>query len=104
MKNQKRFHEKTTPYNEAQKIIRVQAIRNYSKIYFMNGNTYVVCRTLQLLQDELPATDFVRVHRSHLINKHFIREISGEQKNVLNLSNGEIIRMSRRQKLQLKAC
>jgi two-component system LytT family response regulator len=103
MNYQKRMSEKTTPYHEAQKIVRVQAIKNYSKIYYINGNTYVVCRTLQLLQDALPETDFVRVHRSHLINRHFIREISGEQKNELRLSNGETIMMSRRQKSRIQA-
>jgi two-component system LytT family response regulator len=103
MNHQKRFSEKTNPYHEAQKIVRVQAIKNYSKIYYINGNTYVVCRTLQLMQDALPETDFVRVHRSHLINRQFIIGISGEQKNELRLSNGETIQMSRRQKFQFVA-
>jgi two-component system LytT family response regulator len=95
-----RIHDNISRDEQPQSIIRVQALKNYSRIYYLNGQNYVVCRTLQVLQNALPPTDFVRVHRSHLVNKHFIHTISGAKKNELQLRNGETIVMSRRQKMK----
>ena len=85
-------------------IIRIEAVSNYSRIYLSNGNTIVVAKVLHLLQDLLPETMFVRVHRSHLVNKQFVENV--KEKNgsrTLLFFNGETIPISRRNKL-IRAC
>ena len=77
-------------------IIRIEAVSNYSRIYLSNGNTIVVAKVLHLLQDLLPETMFVRVHRSHLVNKLFVKAIKGKDKKRLLMNNGEYIGVSRR--------
>ena len=47
--------------------VRIEAVSNYSRIYFADGNTMVVAKVLHLFQNLLPETMFVRVHRSHLV-------------------------------------
>ena len=91
-------------------IIRVQAISNYSKLFFANGNTamvsgktLVVAKVLRWFEEKLVADNFVRVHRGHLVNKKFIREyINGAvyagQGGKVFLSNGELIEVSKRKR------
>jgi two-component system LytT family response regulator len=77
-------------------IIRIQAFSNYSRIYFADGSNMVVAKLLRWFQYSLPDQMFVRVHKSHLINKHFIKDIAGISKKTILLHNGECIEMSRR--------
>jgi two-component system LytT family response regulator len=79
----------------ASDIIRIEALSNYSRIYFADGNTMVVAKVLRLLQDLLPESMFVRVHRSHLVNRQFVKAIKGTDKKRLLMNNGEYIVVSR---------
>jgi two-component system LytT family response regulator len=79
-------------------IIRIQAASNYSRIYFEDGSNMVVAKLLRWFQHSLPDQMFVRVHKSHLVNKHFIKDIAGISKKTIVLNNGESIVMSRRKR------
>lgn len=81
-----------------EEIIRVEAVSNYSRVYFANGNKLVVAKVLRWFQDLLPAEMFVRVHRSHLINRQFVQKIKGHHSKSLLLNNGESIAISKRKK------
>jgi two-component system LytT family response regulator len=56
----------------------------------------VVCQILQWFENLLPVENFVRVHRSHLVNRAFITERPAET--YLLLQNGETIPVSRRRR------
>ena len=84
-------------------IIRIEAMSNYSRIYLSNGNTILVAKVLHLLQDLLPATMFVRVHRSHLINKLFVQSVKGSNRKRLLMNNGEYIGVSRSNSVQIES-
>ena len=84
-------------------IIRIEAVSNYSRIYLSNGNTIVVAKVLHLLQDLLPETMFVRVHRSHLINKLFVQSVKGSNLKRLLMNNGEYIGVSRSNSVQIES-
>ena len=76
-------------------IIRIQSISNYSKLFFRNGKTLVVARVLIRFEKELPG--FVRVHRTHLINREYVsRYFSDCSGDKVELINGELIEVSRR--------
>jgi two-component system, LytTR family, response regulator len=78
-------------------IIRVEALKNYCKIYFKNNqHTLVLSITLIRVQERLPAEMFVRVHRSHLINKLHIKYLKKQPARVIEINNGEYIPISRR--------
>jgi two-component system, LytTR family, response regulator len=80
-----------------QNIVRIQASSNYCKIY-CNHQQYpiTVAKILQWFQNNLPATAFVRTHRTHLVNKSFIQKL--ETNNIV-LLNGERVTISRRRKI-----
>lgn len=85
-------------------IIRVQAISNYSKLYFAGTRkTLVVAKVLRWFEENLVSEKFVRVHRTHIVNKKFISNFENSTVHPahggkLFLSNGELIEVSKRKK------
>jgi two-component system LytT family response regulator len=79
-------------------IIRIQAASNYSCIYFEDGSNMIVAKILRWFQLSLPDQMFVRVHKSLLVNKHFIKNVAGISKKTIILNNGESIVISRRKR------
>jgi two-component system, LytTR family, response regulator len=78
-------------------IIRVEALKNYCKIYFKNNqHTLVVSITLMRVQERLPAEMFVRVHRSHLVNKLHVKRMKKQPVRVVEMTNGACVPISRR--------
>jgi two-component system, LytTR family, response regulator len=87
---------------QAELIIRVKSISNYSKIYFAGSQPMTVAKVLHWFEDRLPIQLFTRVHRSHLVNKMFIDTINNAANANLVLTNGEHIPISRRRKMLVK--
>jgi two-component system LytT family response regulator len=85
----------------AEQIVRIEGSSNYSKIYFVTGQPLTVAKVLHWFEDHLPPQMFVRVHRSHVVNRLFVQEINGSNYSNLLLTNGESIVMSRRKKTTL---
>lgn len=84
----------------ARQIIRIQASSNYCRIYFNDGrHVLTVAKVLQWFQQQLPAEQFIRIHRSHLVNKNYM---SCCLPGAVVLHNGETIGISRRRKKDVK--
>ena len=80
-------------------IIRVEACSNYCRIYFTNQQKeLVVSKVLHWVQQRLPADMFVRVHRSHLVNRMYVEKVTGRAPKLIALTNGEQVPVSRRKK------
>ncbi|MES2774927.1 MAG: LytTR family DNA-binding domain-containing protein [Bacteroidota bacterium] len=84
-----------------EQIIRVEALNNYSIIFFDKGQPLTVAKVLHWFEEVLPSAMFARVHRSHLVNKMYMQEISGTNYGTLVLNNGDKISMSWRKKLMV---
>ena len=67
-------------------IFYAQSIKDYMMLYTKNGN-YIVHMTMKYLSELLPSSQFLRVHRSYIINKIFIKSIS---KNQIQVNDVEI--------------
>ena len=83
-------------------IIRIEAVRNYSRVYFTDGTKMVALKVLQWFEKSLPASMFVRVNRSHLINMQFVKTIKGIDTKTLLMDSGDYIVVSRRKKDRLQ--
>ncbi|HET9431121.1 MAG TPA: LytTR family DNA-binding domain-containing protein, partial [Chitinophagaceae bacterium] len=86
---------------EVEAIIRIEAISNYSKLYFTGGRTLVVAKVLRWFEEKLAVHGFIRVHKKHLLNKSYIRDyvrgtLQQSQGGKVELSNGEWISVSKR--------
>lgn len=79
-----------------QNIIRVEANSSYCKIYFANEYPLTVAKVLHWFEKKLPDDSFCRIHRTHIVNRRFISEVSMDNK--LTLVNGDQLQISRRKK------
>jgi two-component system, LytTR family, response regulator len=89
-----------TIIKQAQHIIRVQASSNYCRIY-CDDEPYpiTVARLLAWFQELLPKQDFIRTHRTHLVNRQYIK---CKRDGHMLLLNGETICISRRKWNEVK--
>lgn len=84
-------------------IIRCEVVRNYVVIHDINGNQYIVSRSMKECEEILEPAGFIRVHQSHLINiEHLRRYIKGEGGEV-EMFDGTRVDVSRRLKDNLLA-
>ncbi len=82
----------------AQQIIRIQAISNYSKLFFDNGKSLVVAKVLRWFEEQEILVPFVRIHRSHLLNLQYIKSYSGDKEGLISLHTGETFLVAKRKK------
>ena len=77
-------------------IIRLEGENNYTRFYFASQKPMLVSRTLKEYEDILSEHDFIRAHKSHLVNKKFVKHLDKE--GLLWLTDGSHIAVSRRKK------
>lgn len=72
-------------------IIKCQANDNYTDFHFVNGKKQMICRTLKFYENLLNDFDFIRIHKSHLVNKHHIKKyIKGKGGQVIMSDNSTL--------------
>ncbi|MGI6073181.1 MAG: LytR/AlgR family response regulator transcription factor [Fermentimonas sp.] len=76
-------------------IVYIQADGDYVQI-FTNSGKYTKEGTMKYFQNSLPNTQFVRVHRSYIVNVEKIQhiELYDKQNQILTVSNGDNIKAS----------
>src|SRR5690606_1466540 len=83
-------------------IVRVEGENNYSQFHFTSGKTMLVPHTLKKYEEILSGHGFIRVHKSHLINrKHITRSLTTSHLEMSDRSKVEISR--RRRKIVMDA-
>lgn len=77
-------------------IIRCEAVGNYTKFYATGNKTYLISRTLGDYDVLLTPHNFIRTHKSHLVNKKFISFVDHDGFAVLK--DNSKVEVSRRRK------
>lgn len=77
-------------------IIRIEAEGSYSKVVIKDAKHKIVSRTLKDFEDTLPKEKFFRTHKSHLINLKFIKDYSKIGGNLITMTDGSKVEISRR--------
>jgi len=65
----------TARFIEINSIIAISSIGNHSKIETLDGNTYIILKTLKQWEAELPEAFFIRIHRATIVNLKFINKV-----------------------------
>lgn len=79
------------------RIILLQAIKNYTMFYLKDGSKIISSLTLKRHEAEFSKRTFLRVNRSTLINPSFVKNvINKNDTNFVKMKNGLKIRVSRR--------
>lgn len=74
-------------------IEQIEADGNYLCVHHSSGRTYLLRQTLSGAERSLPATVFIRVHRSTIVNRDMIRE--RRSGGILVLRSGRTVRIGR---------
>lgn len=82
-------------------IIRCQANDNFTEFHFSNGSKQLICRTLKFYDEILSELDFVRVHKSHLINLQYIKRYKKGKGGQVIMSDGSVVDVSNTRKPEL---
>jgi DNA-binding LytR/AlgR family response regulator len=81
----------------------VSAAGNYVEI-IERGQRYLMRTTLKQVEDRLPADDFIRIHRSHLVRRDEIDRIKSQPSGngTVQLRGGQVLPMSKKHKQALQ--
>lgn len=82
-------------------IIRMMALGSYTKIVMNNNEEHLVSVNLGTLEEKIGDKDFVRIHRSDIININYINRIIKTDALYAELSDGTQVEISRRNKTLL---
>ncbi|MFV0531451.1 MAG: LytR/AlgR family response regulator transcription factor [Flavobacteriales bacterium] len=84
-------------------IMYIQADGNFTQIYAANGDKKMVCRFLKYFE-ELLSHPFIRIHRSHIINIHYLKSYHKGKGGYVVMENGAEIEVSVSYKERLLNC
>ncbi len=77
-------------------IIRLMADDCYTKIYTSEGKSLTVSKTLKEFESIVPTDNFYRIHKSHLVNLHYVKEFSKLDGGFVTMKDGSKLELSRR--------
>lgn len=86
---------------EPKSIEFINAENNYSNIFFDDKSKLLASKTLKEMEDILSEKDFIRVHKSHIININKLKEVKTGDYNKAIMNSGMAINISRRRLNQL---
>jgi two-component system, LytTR family, response regulator len=87
----------STTFLDVSEIVSIQADSNYSIIHKQDMQKIVVTKILKDFEDILDDAQFVRIHKSHIINLQFVKEYSTLDGGIVKMKDGNEWPVSRRQ-------
>ena len=77
-------------------IIRMEAADNYTIVHFKDRQRpFIVSKVLKVYEQLLSPYGFVRTHRSHLVNKHYVERV--DRCSVI-MQDASIVRITKRKR------
>lgn len=85
-----------TFFYKPDEIIRLEGESNYTKFFFTNKTSLLTSRTMRDYEEILENHGFIRVHKSHLVNKAYVTNYNPD--GLLTLADNSKVEISRRRK------
>lgn len=82
-------------------IIRCQGNGNFTDFYLSDGSKKVICRTLKFYDEVLTEFDFMRVHKSHLVNMQYVKGYKKGKGGQLKMEDGSVVEVSPSKKAEV---
>jgi two-component system LytT family response regulator len=96
LKMGKSFHQKVSlPTADGFQVICVDEIlyclasENYTNVFTIDNENFLVTRTLKIIEELLPVGTFFRIHKSTLLNLNYVKSFSRKDGCVVTLENGQ---------------
>jgi DNA-binding LytR/AlgR family response regulator len=83
----------------SQEVMLLEADVNYTKIYFQDGKKMMVATSLKELEVRFNTPQFFRIHKSYLVNLHFVEEYN---RDTLRMTNNVNVSLARRRRTAFK--
>ena len=77
-------------------IIRLEALSNYTRVYFIHHPPILMARVLKQYDKLLSPFGFMRIHRTHLVNPDYIDAVDNQMIRMKDDSHAEISRRKRK--------
>lgn len=81
-----------------QDIVRCESDSNYTHFYLVNGEHFLVSKTLKEYEDMLENQGFFRIHKSSLINLKHLKKYKKGEGGTVTMIDGSQLEVSRRRK------
>lgn len=75
-------------------IVHCEANDNFTRFHMMDGSKYMICRTLKFFDELLSELDFLRVHKSHLINLRHVTQYKKGKGGMVKMLNEDVVDVS----------
>ncbi|MFV0593961.1 MAG: LytR/AlgR family response regulator transcription factor [Draconibacterium sp.] len=82
-------------------IIYCKSEGNYTKLFFSHGKKLLASKTLKYFTEILPARQFMRIHKSYLINLRHMKKYLNKDGGEVMMANGDILPVSRSRRDEL---
>ncbi len=82
-------------------IIRCEAQDNFTEFHLLNGQKRLICRTLKFYENLLKDCDFIRVHKSHMVNLNYIHQYKKGKGGQLIMQDGKAVDVAQNKKQDL---
>lgn len=82
-------------------IVRLEAEGSYTRFHFMNRAPLLASRVLKDFDEMLQGQGFIRTHKTHLVNKSYVRLVHPD--GYLELTDNSRIEISRRRRVEVQA-
>jgi len=82
-------------------IIHLQAEDNFTLFHLVDGSKHLICRTLKFYDEMLSDLDFLRIHKSHVINLQYVKRYKKGKGGQVIMSNDKAIDVSVNRKKEL---
>lgn len=86
---------------EPENILYCESKGNYCTIHFLEDSPLLTSKTLKEVEGLLPATTFLRIHQSYLVNFHFVRKYLKTGGGYVMLKNGKELKVSKARREQV---
>lgn len=77
-------------------IIYIEADNNYTKFYFKNAEKMIVAKAMKDYEDVLNPVQFVRIHKSTIINLHYLKDYCNKSGFTVRMQDHTELAISRR--------
>jgi two-component system LytT family response regulator len=80
-------------------IIKLESESNYTIIFLENNKKIIASKTLSVFEEILEPLNFMRIHRSFVVNLTKVKNIESDNGNYsVKLTDGTLVEISRRKK------
>lgn len=90
--------QESIEYIDPQTIIRIETIGNYATIYCLKDRKLLVSKNMKEIELMLNSSDFIKSHKSHLINIRYIKRFLKQDGGFFEMSDTSTVPVSRRKK------